>query len=354
MSNFAQRPVLPSAGDERPLQPEVRDRLGRPLRDLRLSVIDRCNFRCSYCMPESSVQGKSPFLPRAQLLTVSELTRLVRAFTGLGVSKVRLTGGEPLLRPDFIDIVAALGRLGLEDLSMTTNGVLLPKRAPALHQAGLTRITVSLDSLDTTVFARMSGGRGSPAEVLDGIASAAAAGFSQIKINCVVQKGVNDHTVMDLVEHFRGSGHIVRLIEFLDVGSSNRWQRERVVPGSEWLRQIHARWPLTPLAKSQAGETSERYAFRDGGGEIGLINSITKPFCGDCCRVRVTADGGLYGCLFSTKGTPLGPLLRGGADDEELSRFLRDRWHRRDDRYSEIRHLRPADGDKQEMYRMGG
>jgi cyclic pyranopterin phosphate synthase len=298
---------------------------------------------------------ESRFLPRAQLLTADELSQLVRAFTSLGVSKVRLTGGEPLLRPDFIDIVAALSEVpDVKDLSMTTNGVLLPKLAPALRQAGLTRITVSLDSLDTAVFAWMSGGRGSPDEVLDGISAASAAGFTQMKINCVVQKGVNDHTVMDLVEHFRGSGHILRLIEFLDVGSSNHWQRDRVVPGGEWLRRINANWPLEPLSKSQDGETAERYAFLDGLGEIGLINSITRPFCGTCRRVRVTADGFLYGCLFSARGTPLQPLLRGHCDDTALSVFIRNFWLRRTDRYSEIRHLLPANGCRQEMYRMGG
>jgi len=283
------------------------------------------------------------------------MSRLVRAFTSLGVRKVRLTGGEPLLRPDFVDIVAALrAASGPLDLSMTTNGVLLPKLATALKQAGLTRITVSLDSLHTDVFARMSGGRGSPSEVLEGISAARDAGFTQLKINCVVQKGVNDQTVMDLLEHFRGSGHIVRLIEFLDVGSSNQWQRDRVVAGSEWRQRIHNRWPLKPLSKSQDGETAERYAYLDGLGEIGLINSITRPFCGTCCRARVTADGFLYGCLFSAEGVPLLPLLRGRSNDAELTGFIRDFWCRRDDRYSETRHLLPENNRGQEMYRMGG
>jgi cyclic pyranopterin phosphate synthase len=347
--------MLKQTGNKLPPQSNLHDRLERPLKDLRLSVIDRCNFRCSYCMPASSPVGESLFSSRAQLLTVAELSRLVSAFKSLGVSKVRLTGGEPLLRPDFVDIVAALREVsGLRDLSMTTNGVLLPKMAPALKQAGLTRITVSLDSLDTDVFARMSGGRGNPSAVLDGISAACAAGFTQLKINCVVQKGVNDHTVMDLLEYFRGSGHIVRLIEFLDVGSSNGWRRDRVVPGAEWRRRIHTRWPLKPLPKSQDGETAERYAYLDGQGEIGLINSITQPFCGTCCRVRVTADGFLYGCLFSARGTPLLPLLRGNCDEAELSGFIRNFWLRRDDRYSEIRHLSPEKNRGQEMYRMGG
>mgnify|MGYP001556789418 CR=1 FL=1 len=347
--------MLNQSGNKLKLRPELHDRLRRPLKDLRLSVIDRCNFRCSYCMPASSLSGESPFLPRTRLLTVNELSRLVSAFTKLGVSKVRLTGGEPLVRPDFIDIVAALGEVsGVEDLSMTSNGVLLPKLAPALKNAGLTRITVSLDSLDPAVFARMSGGRGDPLRVLDGISAATAAGFTQLKINCVVQKGVNDHTVMDLLEYFRGSGHIVRLIEFLDVGNSNQWQRDRVVPGAEWRQRIHSRWPLKPLLKTQQGETAERYAYLDGLGEIGLINSITQPFCGSCRRVRVTADGSLYGCLFSVTGASLLPLLRGNCDETALSGFIRNFWLQRTDRYSENRHLLPQNGGGKEMYQMGG
>ena len=306
-------------------------------------------------MPTSSLKGDSPFSPRAQLLTAAEMTRLVHAFTRLGVSKVRLTGGEPLLRPDIVDIVAALSDVsGLSDLSMTTNGVLLSKLVPELKQAGLARITVSLDSLDADVFAKMSGGRGSPSEVLDGISAASAAGFMQLKINCVVQKGINDHTVMDLLEYFRGSNHVVRLIEFLDVGSSNQWRPDRVVSGAEWWRRIHSRWPLKPLPKLTEGETAERYAYLDGLGEIGLINSITQPFCGACRRVRVTADGVLYGCLFSARGTPLRPLLRGDCDKAALSAFIRNFWCQRSDRYSETRHLLPEKIHGQEMYRMGG
>ena len=347
--------MLKRTGNGLPPGPELLDGVGRPLKDLRLSVIDRCNFRCSYCMPASSLTGASPFSPRAHLLTLAELSRLVRAFTSLGVSKVRLTGGEPLLRRDIVDTVAALSEVsGVKDLSMTTNGVLLPRLAKSLKQAGLRRITVSLDSLDTDVFARMSGDRGSPSEVLDGMYSACEAGFTRLKINCVVQKGVNDHTVMDLLEHFRGTGHIVRLIEFLDVGSSNQWRRDRVVPGAEWRQRIHNRWPLRPLPESKNGETAERYAYLDGLGEIGLINSITRPFCGTCCRVRVTADGFLYGCLFSARGTPLLPLLRGNCDEAALPGFIHNFWRRRDDRYSETRHLVAERNRGQEMYRMGG
>jgi len=338
-----------------PLLMAPRDRLARPLRDLRLSVIDRCNFRCGYCMPEASLKGENPFLSRQELLSGDELIRLVNAFTALGVTKVRLTGGEPLLRPGFSRLVHKISQIPrIDDLSMTTNGILLPRLARDLKEAGLKRITISLDSLDETVFARMSGGRGSAAEVIEGMAAAESAGFQGLKINCVVQKGVNDHTVMDLVEHFRGSGHIVRLIEFLDVGSSNQWNRDQVVSGQEWLQRIHDRWPLKPLERKQPGETAQRYAYADGLGEIGLINSITQPFCGACSRARVTADGMLYTCLFSGQGTPLRPLLRGRCDTATIESFIRELWSRRDDRYSEIRHSHPGGSAGQEMYRMGG
>jgi cyclic pyranopterin phosphate synthase len=340
--------------EKMPLLRSPRDTLSRPLRDLRLSVLDRCNFRCSYCMPEESIKGRSPFLSKKSLLSDDELLRLVSVFTQLGVNKIRLTGGEPLLRPGFIGLVRRMAQLpGVDDLSMTSNGVLLPQLAQDLASAGLKRITVSLDSLDEAVFARMSGNRGSVAQVLAGIAVAGEAGFTQLKINCVVQAGVNDHTVMELVEYFRGSGHIVRLIEFLDVGSSNDWHRDQVVPGHEWLKRIHDRWPLRPLQRKQPGETALRYAYQDGQGEIGLINSITQPFCGHCSRARVTADGMLYTCLFSANGTPLRPLLRENSDTTELLQSIRALWSARDDRYSEIRHL-ATPGKRPEMYRMGG
>jgi cyclic pyranopterin phosphate synthase len=305
-------------------------------------------------MPEESIKGQSPFLPRTSLLSDDELLRLASAFTHLGVNKIRLTGGEPLLRPGFSSLVRRMAQLpGIDDLSMTTNGVLLPQLAQELCAAGLNRITVSLDSLDEAVFARMSGNRGSVTRVLAGIAAAESAGFQQLKINCVVQRGLNDHTVMDLVEHFRGSGHIVRLIEFLDVGSSNDWHRGQVVPGHEWLKRIHERWPLRPLQRNQPGETALRYSYEDGQGEIGLINSITQPFCGRCSRARVTADGVFYSCLFSAEGTPLRPLLRQCSEPMALLTAIRELWSARDDRYSETRHLeRPA--KRPEMYRMGG
>lgn len=332
----------------------LQDGLGRQLSDLRLSVIDRCNFRCGYCMPADTVRGKQPFLAPQDLLSDDELLRIVRAFNALGVRKVRLTGGEPLLRPGFAALVRKITELNtVSDLSMTSNGMLLPRLASELRAAGLDRITISLDSLDETVFARMSGSRGSVARVLDGIRAAEAAGFDHLKINCVVQKGVNDHTVLDLVEHFRGSGHVLRLIEFLDVGSSNDWSRDQVVPGDAWHQRIHQRWPLRPLGRPAPGETAERYAFVDGQGEIGLINSITRPFCGACSRARVTAEGTLHTCLFASDGVSLrSPLKRD--DDRALQSLIGDCWSQRSDRHSELRHLRPSTGHGPEMYRMGG
>lgn len=333
----------------------IADALRRPLEDLRLSVLDRCNFRCSYCMPAESLKGRNPFLSPDDLLDDDELFRLAEAFAGLGVRKIRLTGGEPLLRPGFCGLVSKLSALnGVKDLSMTTNGVLLPKMADNLAKSGLKRITVSLDSLDEAVFAQMSGGQGSAAAVLQGIAAAEAAGFRALKINCVVQRGVNDHSVMNLLEYFRGTDHIVRLIEFLDVGSSNDWKKSSVVPGQEWLQRIGKRWPLQALEPQHAGETARRYAYRDGQGEIGLINSITEPFCGDCSRARVTADGTLFTCLFSARGKALRPLLQDTSDPGALRRAIRDTWNARIDRYSELRHLDSGTLTGPEMYRMGG
>jgi cyclic pyranopterin phosphate synthase len=304
-------------------------------------------------MPADSLKDGDCFLSREELLSDDELVAVVEAFVGLGVGKVRLTGGEPLLRPGFAGLVERLAQVsGVNDLSMTTNAVLLPKLARPLREAGLSRITVSLDSLDETVFAQMSGGQGSATQVLEGIAAAEAAGFKHQKINCVVQRGANDHTVMDLLEYFRGTGHTVRLIEFLDVGSFNGWEKSNVVPGAEWLERIRQRWPLREIGRSHAGETAMRYAYEDGAGEIGLINSITQPFCGDCSRARVTADGSLFTCLFSGQGTPLRPALRQHPD--KLRSLIWKSWAARTDRYSETRHLGTKRGSGLEMFRMGG
>ncbi len=356
-------PPRPLAPDQAPDRSGPVDRLARPLRDLRLSVLDRCNLRCTYCMPEDSLQGQGVFLPREHLLTDDELVRLVRVFVRLGVHKIRLTGGEPLLRPGFSELVERIAaEPGIDDLALTTNGILLPRHAERLHRAGLGRITVSLDSLDEKAFLALSGHRGSVDEVLDGIASAEAAGFRSLKINCVVQRGVNDAGIEEMVDHFRGTGHVLRFIEFMDVGNLNHWNLEKVVPSAELLARIHARWPLRPLAPNATGETARRYTFEDGQGEIGFIASITQPFCGDCTRARVTADGNFYTCLFASRGAALKPLLRQGGEGA-LHEFLEHRWAQRGDRYSEVRSRArepgsvtegSGEGSRVEMFRMGG
>jgi cyclic pyranopterin phosphate synthase len=291
----------------------VQDRQQRPLRELRVSVIDRCNFRCSYCMPGDSLEGRGVFLPMEKLLTDHEIETLVSAFVQLGVHKVRITGGEPLLRPGLPALVAQLAAIpGLKDIALTTNGVMLPRLADDLADARLSRITVSLDTLDKAVLARMSGGRARLDDILAGIRAAEAAGFHQLKINTVVQRGVNDHTIMDLLAHFRGTPHRVRLIEYMDVGNSNHWSPDDVVPSAEWVEIIGRRWPIRPIASRNPAETAKRYEYIDGQGEIGFISSISQPFCGGCTRARITADGIFYTCLFSNRGTNLMPLVRHG------------------------------------------
>ncbi len=333
----------------------VTDQLQRPLRELRLSVIDRCNFRCTYCMPADSLQGRGVFLPLANLLTDREIVTLVSAFVANGVKKLRITGGEPLVRPGLPALVEKLSVIdGLDDIAMTTNGVLLPRHAVDLRNAGLGRITVSLDSLDEQVLREMSGGKGKLVEILDGIAAAEAAGFTHMKINCVVQRGVNDHTVLDLLEHFRGTGHSVRLIEYMDVGNSNHWELAQVVPSAEWVTRIAERWPIEPVGAQRASETARRYRYVDGAGEIGLISSISQPFCGGCTRARLTADGMFYTCLFATEGRNLMPLLRQKQDSEQLAQLISQAWQQRTDRYSEERSQLGAERDKVEMYRIGG
>ena len=333
----------------------ITDTLARPLKDLRISVLDRCNLRCTYCMPEESLNGRGVFLPSHHLLSDGEIELMVRVFTRLGVHKIRLTGGEPLLRPGFVELVSRISAIeGITDLALTTNAVLLPRYAVALKEAGLGRITVSLDSLDEKIFRQMAGGRGSVTEVLEGIAAAEEAGFDKLKINTVVQRDINDHTVLDLVEHFRKGGHTVRLIEFMDVGNVNHWDRQLVVPSAELLKVIHDRWSLRPVEKQPLGETARRYAFNDGHGEIGFISSITEPFCGDCSRARVTADGTFYSCLFSARGTKLRDRIRDGMNAEELTGVIRGLWEKRADRYSELRNQLPRAQPHVEMYRMGG
>jgi len=335
-----------------------RDRLQRPLQDLRISLLDRCNFRCPYCMPESKFHADYRFLQKAERLSHDEIVRVASVAVRLGVSKLRLTGGEPLLDRKVPALVARLRELdGVDDLALTTNATLLAPQAGALAAAGLDRVTISLDSLDAGVFRAMSGNRGDLDRVLEGIAAAERAGLAPIKINAVVQRGVNDHTVMGLLEHFRGTGHIVRLIEFMDVGNRNGWRLEEVVPSRELLQRIDQRWPLEPIGRNYPGEVARRYRYADGGGEIGFISSVTEPFCGSCSRARLSADGNLYTCLFATAGHDIRKPLRNGATDDELADLLAGIWSRRTDRYSELRGRATADEQplrKVEMYRMGG
>ena len=336
---------------------EVTDALSRPLRDLRISVIDRCNYRCPYCMPAEIYGDDHEFMPRHHWLTAGELKRIAGLFMQLGVTKLRLTGGEPLLRRDIVDIVGKLSSLpGLEDLALTTNGTLLADKAKDLKAAGLRRVTVSVDSLDEAVFREMSGGRGDIQNVLDGISVAQSAGLNPIKLNVVVQKGKNDETVMDLLDHFRGSGLILRFIEYMDVGTLNGWRLDEVVSSKELVEKISARWKLVPLERNYRGEVAQRYAFEDGKGEIGFISSVSEPFCGACHRARLSADGTIYTCLFASEGVNLRGPLRGGISDADLVGLLQNVWRQRTDRYSELRgeSTKTSPESRIEMYRMGG
>jgi cyclic pyranopterin phosphate synthase len=315
----------------------ARDTLGRPVRDLRISVTDRCNFRCPYCMPKEAFGPDHPFLASGRLMTREELVRITRAFVGLGVEKVRLTGGEPLLRSDLAAIILSIKRdLGVADVSLTTNGWFLGRQAQALRAAGLDRLNVSVDALDAATAGRMNGLGFSVSRVLDGIDAAAAAGLP-IKVNCVVQRGVNDGEIIPLCEHFRGKGHTLRFIEFMDVGNTNHWSHEQVVPAREIVERISAVWPLEPVGPLYRGEVAARYRYADGRGEIGVVSSVTEPFCRDCNRARLSADGRLFTCLFASAGHDILGLLRAGADDAALSGFVAGIWRARTDRYSEER-----------------
>lgn len=328
------------------------DRRGRPLRDLRLSVIEACNFRCPYCMPADRVPDEYGF-DSATRLSFDEIETLVRGFVHLGVNKLRLTGGEPLLRKGLPALVERLARIeGLDDIALTTNGSLLASQARALREAGLGRITVSLDALDPQRFRQMSGGRGDIADVLAGIEAAQAAGFESIKLNCVVERGINDDQVLPLLERFRGSGHVLRFIEYMDVGTCNGWVRERVVPSAELRDRIAARWPLRPLEANYRGEVASRYAFEDGLGEVGFVSSVSEPFCGDCHRSRVSADGRLYTCLFAAEGHDLRPSLTQG--EQALRERVAALWSHRADQYSEVRGAATASRRHVEMYLIGG
>jgi GTP 3',8-cyclase len=332
----------------------VLDTLGRPVRDLRISVTDRCNFRCVYCMPKE-VYGRSyRFLERRQLLTFEEIERLSRVFASLGVEKIRLTGGEPLLRRQLERLVEMLGAIPGLELTLTTNGSLLPQKAHVLADAGLRRVTVSLDSLDDRVFKAMNDVDVPVERVLAGIEAAAAAGLSPVKVNMVVKRGVNEDSVLPMARYFRGSGHILRFIEYMDVGHTNGWRLDDVVSAAEIVAKIGSQLPLEPIEPNYAGEVARRYRYRDGGGEIGVIASVTEPFCGACTRARLSAEGRLYTCLFATDGHDLRALVRGGASESDLAERIGRVWRARGDRYSELRSAETADLPKIEMSYIGG
>jgi cyclic pyranopterin phosphate synthase len=337
--------------------PAIADAFARKLRDLRISVTDRCNFRCPYCMPAETFGPGFKFLPRKEVLTYEEIARLARIFVSLGTQKLRITGGEPLVRADLPELIEQLAAIeGVRDIALTTNGHLLEKLAAPLARAGLKRVTVSLDSHDPDVFKQMSGGMSAPERVLRGIDAAIAAGLGPIKINCVVQRGVNDHTLVELAAHFRGSGQIVRFIEYMDVGTANGWELAQVVPAREIVARIAERFPLEPADPNYRGEVAKRWRYADGQGEIGVIASVTQPFCGDCTRARLSAEGSLVTCLFATGGRDLKTPLRAGASDDELREVITGVWRRRRDRYSEERTELAARraGARIEMFKLGG
>jgi GTP 3',8-cyclase len=337
------------------MPPDVNDALRRPLRDLRISVTDRCNFRCTYCMPKEIFGRDFAFLPPQALLSFEEITRLARIFVALGVEKIRITGGEPLVRRDIEKLVSMLAALpGLADLTMTTNGSLLAAKARALAGAGLRRISVSLDSLDDSVFRGMNDVDFPVKSVLNGIDAARAAGLSPIKINVVVKRGANEDTLVDMARHFRGSGCIVRFIEYMDVGTTNGWRLDEVVPASEIVARINDVFPLEPVDPNYRGEVALRYRYRDGAGEIGIIASVTQPFCGDCTRARLSSDGQLFTCLFASSGHDLRSLVRSNTADDALTDELRRIWRAREDRYSELRTQLTTSLPKVEMSRIGG
>jgi cyclic pyranopterin phosphate synthase len=350
------RATLPPARDlAAPPEGELVDRRGRRVRDLRISVTDRCNFRCVYCMPKEVFGDDYAFLPRQQLLSFEEIVRVARIFVDQGVEKIRITGGEPLLRRHIENLIGQLAKLPVE-LTLTTNGSLLAKKARALKDAGLTRVTVSLDGIDDAVFKRMNDVNFAVGDVLDGIAAAAAVGLAPVKVNCVVKRGGNDDQILPLARHFRNSGHILRFIEYMDVGASNGWRMDEVLPSAEVIARIAAEFPLAAIDANYPGEVAERWRYTDGGGEIGVISSVTQAFCSSCTRIRLSTEGQLYTCLFARAGHDLRALLRHGAGDEALRREIAAVWRGRDDRYSEIRTAATAlpERGKIEMSYIGG
>ena len=332
------------------------DKLNRPVRDLRISVTDRCNFRCVYCMPKEVFGKQFEFLRREQLLTFEEIERLAHTFAGMGVEKLRITGGEPLVRRGVDELIARLVPVpGIRDVTLTTNGALLARMAPRLAAAGLGRVTVSLDSLDDSTFRAMNDVDFPVADVLEGIEAALAAGLAPVKVNMVVKRGMNDGSILAMAERFRGTGVILRFIEYMDVGATNGWRLDEVVPSREIVSAINERWELEPVDPAYVGEVAARYRYRDGSGEIGLISSVTQPFCHDCTRARLSAEGKLYTCLFASRGHDLRALVRSEISDAELDEKLRTLWRVRDDRYSELRsQSTPLDLPKVEMSHIGG
>ncbi|HUP28428.1 MAG TPA: GTP 3',8-cyclase MoaA [Chloroflexia bacterium] len=335
--------------------PVLTDKLNRPLHDLRISVTDRCNFRCTYCMPKEVFGHDFHFLPHADLLTFEEITRLARIFIDRGVDKIRITGGEPLVRRDLERLIEMLARLdGLKDLTLTTNGSLLARKASALKDAGLKRVTVSLDSLDDAVFQSMNDVGFPVSRVLEGIEAAVGVGLTPVKVNMVVKRGVNEGSVVEMARHFHNTGCILRFIEYMDVGATNGWRLDDVVSAAEIVHMVDDALPIEPAERNYRGEVASRYRYRDGGGEIGIISSVTNTFCGDCTRARLSPEGQLYTCLFGSLGHDFRRLLRGGRSDEEISAFLEKVWRRRDDRYSEIRTMETSPRSKVEMSHIGG
>lgn len=364
-------PILPQESHESPVRPPVvqpdmgapvLDRLGRPLKDLRISVTDRCNFRCVYCMPKQVFGKDFRFIPHSDMLSFEEIARIARLFVAQGVEKIRLTGGEPLMRKNVERLIGQLSRLETPegkpvDLTLTTNGSMLAKKAQTLYDAGLKRITVSLDALDDTVFRKMNDVDFSVKDVLHGIDTALAVGFEPVKVNTVVKKGLNESQVLPIARHFKNSPVIVRFIEYMDVGSSNDWEQKEIIPSEELAQLIDAEMPIEPIDRNYAGETAERWRYRDGSGEIGFIASVTKAFCQDCSRIRLSTEGKLYKCLFATEGYDIRFMIRDGWSDNEISTALAQHWQNRDNRYSELRaqNAIPVTGGKKiEMSYIGG
>ncbi len=350
------KPIPPAAGDA---SGRSRDRLDRPLRDLRISVTDRCNFRCTYCMPREAFGDDYRFLPHDQLLSFEEIARLAKIFANQGIAKIRLTGGEPLLRRNLERLIGMLATITLPEgrpveLTLTTNGSLLARKARALKDAGLRRVTVSLDALDDPTFMAMNDADFPVAKVLEGIEAAAAAGLAPIKINMVVKRGVNEHSILPMARYFKRSGHVLRFIEFMDVGATNGWRMDDVIPSSEIVRMIGAEMPLEAIDPNYPGEVARRWRYRDGSGEIGVISSVTQAFCGSCTRARISTEGMLYTCLFATSGYDFRVLLREGKSDADISAAIAAVWGTRDDRYSEIRTAETPKQRKIEMSYIGG